>query len=251
MTYALPDPRFEMPELNTPYRKPLGPVTVDRSHPLSNNLDYFYLFGENYDAGGKYPKPSPVNATSNTWSAEPVSGNYGLYLNSAGFNPYIEMNNNNYSPFGLGYSVLFHLKHDTGGNAVFILPFSASAGTSFKIELGGFRYEHFYSGGSSGGLQSPPPGYTNNEPAAIIITAFSNGDMWTYCNGTKAPAITATGATGADQETGTWQSRLFNIGTWDRAIVGVIWSMAKWNYALSDAAALEISRNPYQVLIPK
>lgn len=44
MTYVIPDPRFEMPELFEPGRKPVGPVVIDWSHPLAKKLETFLYF---------------------------------------------------------------------------------------------------------------------------------------------------------------------------------------------------------------
>jgi len=46
----LPDPRMEMPELLEPGRKPVGPVEIDRGHPLARGLVGCYLFRPNHGA---------------------------------------------------------------------------------------------------------------------------------------------------------------------------------------------------------
>lgn len=52
--YNLPDARFDMPELLTPGRKPIGPVKIDWSHPIANQLHQCYLprLSDNLDATG-------------------------------------------------------------------------------------------------------------------------------------------------------------------------------------------------------
>lgn len=44
MTLIIPDPRWEEPNLLIPGRKPVGPVTIDWSHPLANGLTVCILF---------------------------------------------------------------------------------------------------------------------------------------------------------------------------------------------------------------
>jgi len=47
--YNLPDPRFEMPDLLIPGRKPTGPVEIDLTHPLAKNLRVLKIFNSNTD----------------------------------------------------------------------------------------------------------------------------------------------------------------------------------------------------------
>ena len=38
MSYIIPDPRFEMPELFTPGRKPAGKTAINVGHPIARGL---------------------------------------------------------------------------------------------------------------------------------------------------------------------------------------------------------------------
>lgn len=53
MTYALPDPRFEEPNLLLPGKQPTGPVVIDWEHPLSRGLVGAWIGGSliNYVTG--------------------------------------------------------------------------------------------------------------------------------------------------------------------------------------------------------
>lgn len=46
MSFYIPDPRFEMPELLVPKRKPTGPMEIDWSHPLTKNLIFNTIITE-------------------------------------------------------------------------------------------------------------------------------------------------------------------------------------------------------------
>ena len=52
--FFIPDPRFEMPELFEPGRKPVGPVEIGWINTLAKGLDFFYLAGELKDLANMY-----------------------------------------------------------------------------------------------------------------------------------------------------------------------------------------------------
>ena len=51
MSLFLPDARLEVPELLTPYRFPVGAMTVDTNHPLASGLRGCFLMQPRYTAG--------------------------------------------------------------------------------------------------------------------------------------------------------------------------------------------------------
>ena len=58
MSYQIPDPRWEMPELLEPRRKPVGNVVIDWTHPLTRDLKHFVNYNSNQRADlvdGSFP----------------------------------------------------------------------------------------------------------------------------------------------------------------------------------------------------
>ena len=52
MGFHIPDPRFEMPALLTPGRKPTGPVVIDHSHPIGAKCSGVILFDQKLNFNG-------------------------------------------------------------------------------------------------------------------------------------------------------------------------------------------------------
>ena len=78
MAYIIPDPRWEMPELLTPGRKPVGNVVIDWGHPLARGLKHYFLIsavGATFDlvTGVQLVKSNASKTVTNDiWKGEKV-----------------------------------------------------------------------------------------------------------------------------------------------------------------------------------
>lgn len=238
--FSLPDARFDMPELLTPGRQPIGPVKINWSHPLAAGLKEFGVATQNRTLVGNLPC---------NWLSVETKNGIRVAHNDAGI----------------------IVPGKASGNLLGTL-LAAGVGvtntTTYKVSLG-FGY---YVGGtnredvsllSSGSVDSSrlyPPSIFHDDPGAGTYTIVTNqvgstmnvGLNWdarspasgTYRYGVNSGNLTAYGVFPWDSAV----DRVLNVAATGSHFKAAC--CAYWNRRLSNAEERAFYSDPYQFLIP-
>lgn len=238
MGFHIPDPRFEMPELLIPRRKPTGRTVVDWSHPTARGCIGFWYFGI---GDGK--------------AVDVARGNHGDYEESLVVTPqYIDLDGTHdrvrvphadiLDPAHI--TVITRIKpDDTIGTAEFVRKGNNSGveaysfltiGTDcrFYVYTGGFQY--------AGGI-------TLTTNWQTLAGTYDGSTIISYLDGTQAGTQANTGDITGDPDS----DLMFGArpgSTVDRFFGGLIEYVVLFDRALSAGEVKSMYQNPYQFLIP-
>lgn len=246
----IPDPRWEMPELLIPGRKPVGAVEVDVTHSLSDDLFLLHLPQKALVDVDLYGKRKPTVSGSSlslgvsvggvASTGATTAGNYIAYADSPDFD------NPNITIFAVvrhtGSSYLSNTiacRNFTGGNVGFKLGGRTSAG-------GGGAHDgmSFYNG--TWRYAGVPPDFTGDGLVHSITGTYDGNTLKYYQDGKLETSNSYAGtlpASTADIDIGSYQ----NDSTWWE---GDIYCVMFFRRALNDAEIESLSANPYQFLVP-
>jgi len=273
MSVWIPDARFEMPELLVPGGRPLRPVKVDASHPFSERLVACWMNDQLLTRNIALTGPGG-DMQWNTNTAEPGSP---VYIERSGKNsPYVYMTHDYaipasgiaFNPVGSSDNVSILLiaasrTTDTNGNRGIF-----SRGTDYVVDYGSSIMVYFSglslhgeviytSGGAASYITSPA--YTqpsaSDAPYPIMLVLKQGVESALFVNGSRVASVsTPKTSLRSDNEglqfsgkntSGATGASFSNNGY---AAVGMT---AVWARAFSDVEAADITRNPYQFLIPQ
>ncbi len=254
MALSIPDPRWEMPELLIPGRKPIGAVEIDWSHPLTAGLKNFYLIKDENDKNLLNGQSCTYFQGGDGWTFGPSDGQWAGLCNAAGtdFN-YIETHDDTFAEGGNNYTYLVQGRFDNDSTAnIDILPASfGEYGARIQIQHTGANgsphsVQHFhYNGAANSGSDVVLTGSESNTVQCIAALS-KNGSMAVAANGTFFLEHTTSAVPAAVPSN---PDRMFD--TWGYSMDGALFLVAKWNRGLSESEAREITRDPYQIIIPK
>ena len=267
MSYIIPDPRFEMPELFTPGRKPAGKTAINVGHPIARGLVTHCPFSSS----------TPVANIGSYGGEAIIGGSSGITRNGRGYyfddsyndelNKHIRvpipdsMNAalNAMSASGLTAVVHFNAARTAlvGSNRDLIVLagnyLSSNAAQALIINNSGSGGGEFqsWSGPDSKRIIISSPNLTVGKDE---VFAFS------YDVATNNTRIAVNGvATGEDSlfssNTGLTYSGYYLLGTdleggTTKNFNGTIYSVTMWDRALSKEELLSVTYNPYQFLLP-
>lgn len=252
MTLIIPDPRWEEPNLLIPGRKPVGPVTIDWSHPLAQGLTVCILFQSpeprNLVDGAALTKSGGAYFTPDGQYFDEVDDYYTLPnvtitdKHSLLTHPNFTDNTGSFFQYFINWGTV---NTDTTINVYLI---ESSAGTNpdaliYNNGTGGnstFKAASYWSG-----LDDLPVAATvspTNSPAVIRLwvgdiekTNSSSGiNTWTVTSATRTLYIGARNDLNADRLFGGTLRYLYIYGA----------------RVLSPVEVVSLQRDPYQFLIP-
>ena len=246
MSYNIPDPRFEMPELFDARRKPVGNVVIDWSHPLARGLVRYYPFYSVGGTGRELVSANPVVDSSGTGTTAITVNQYGeQVLFSTNGSVYDDVT----TPVSGSENRTMLAEADFGAAATEYI-FNISDGTGFGA--GAARWTIRHDSGGSIRLEIQGGGYTSS-------LAISNGHRFVGCklDGTQLQDHTLYVDGSSEAATGT--TTIATSAAYKILVGALVVSSAPndsttwcalWNRALSDIEIESIRLNPYQFLIP-
>jgi hypothetical protein len=238
--FFIPDPRFEMPSLLEPGRKPVGPVEIDWSHPLAVGLVGYYLLNSrvivNLVNGKNFPLTNAV-LSANTIDFTGTTG--GLD---------IDVYTDDIFPAGT---------YITSGHA-----YDASTNWCFYIEAGiggdGLRLAELDSAGRifiATNNQDWAGSYISlgaeDQHADNRLIAF-RWDTLSNLRTVNTPFSShVDSATSLSDPASNYQLRIGARATYGDLPAGKIYFSAIYNRYISDVEEKSFRANPQQMLIPK
>ena len=255
MSYVIPDPRFEMPELLIPGRKPKGKVTVDQSHPLGRKMTGCWLFNHTYKdvVSGKTMSTSPCSGTYNAPAFAFDEGDPCVHIDatadrllypSARLIPSLDFT----------IAVIASPKEKDGNSGLVHID-GANSISYFRCYWGSDGLMDIFLGGRSSTNQGTDV-TTLNKQLISFSSIYGNGNQqYVFQNGTKL--IDSTNTAGPDL---TNSAHYLHIGTLtvDSSACGSVFNQTDcyyhavmiWDRAFTEAEHRELYKNPYQFLIP-
>lgn len=246
MTLIIPDPRWEEPNLLIPGRKPVGPVTIDWSHPLANGLTVCILFQSpeprNLVDGAALTKSGGAYFTPDGQYFDEVDDYYTLPNVTMTSGNTILTHTNFTDNAGSFFQVFFSFGAALGSNTLNMYLGETSQATvpdQLVVATGAATSEfNFWSS-------------LNNKPLAHVFNSSGSPRSRLWVGGDEISQIS---------DSSTWpsspQTRTLYIGARedlnaDRFFGGTL----KYLYiygakVLSPAEIVSLNRNPYQFLIP-
>ncbi len=257
MSYIIPDPRFEMPELFEPNRMPVGQVEVDWSKSITNKLHSMYLWDSFHpvDITKRVPNSAIVVAGS---TVELNSGSIGRCLDWDGSVSNQVTISDDGLPFEFmtgaagEYSVLHRFTftgNTSSANEFTLSATAASGGTLDSLIIGG---------------QS---GIEDGSPHTLLVTR-TEADIVAFLDGSQIGTVSATAGRGGNHVI-RYQSNIdtveiyFGTLTSTQVMVagtpqktsdrwaGQIACSAFWQRELTPAEAISITNNYTQFLLPE
>jgi hypothetical protein len=261
--YNLPDARFDMPELWTPGRKPVGAVKIDWSHPMTQKLSavMFSMQGGMFElANGlsRYSDTTLVMPTARGLSRQfAVDKNVQLALSAGSYFRFDEATN------GFGIFALLDCQNLTYPN------FLASALLSSTSYGWYFRLSESDGGGDSRVLimKAHASGYKKYRASASdLVAAGSKGvavavtqsdnllqTAPTFYVGNTAYTGTSVAGTGSGAIAnfpGISQPKIGSPTGGGSGMNGNMYALYVWKRKLSALDIANLNRDPYQFLIP-
>lgn len=243
MSYSIPDPRWEEPNLLLPGVKPTGPVVIDWDHPLAKGLTRCILPALMGDIDLVTEK-IPIRSGTYSYDANKLnfdsSGDgvfeYGATANVA----------------GTGIRTILTIAATNHATAEFVAIgcFNSSSGGEFFIlsldQNGGFRY-FVREGGNAADLKTGSAGVTEGVKYTILGVSRSSTDHELFIDGLSVE--TSSNSSIPDDLDKT------SLGAWQDSSptytgLGSVWAGLIWTRALTDTEIQSISRDPYSFLIP-
>lgn len=245
MSYQIPDPRFEMPELLIPGRKPTGRVAIDWSHPLARDLIAcpIFLSGTAFDLVQKkyYTDGGGTTTVINEGKSINVDS-----TSSAG----VRIEVNTVSSKGFTLIARFQLSNLGAGQGIVSFGHTSNldwirATAQTNVALDPMRLQV---GKSDLGQEHVDLGSTSTDRAFCACVVDDNNDSITgYFND-----LSGTDSSTRDSIT----INRFEIGAWSKGATfyqptdGDIIYAYGWNRMLSEVEVNSIRYSPYQFLIP-
>ena len=243
----LPDPRMEMPELLEPGRKPVGPVEVDRSHPLARGLTEVVLFHGLRDTltNERYQL-----LASGAIDAQNFIGDGGDSVFYMGTNP------SHTGQISIAAGVITtatDLQHIVSADS------QSNSRRDYQFRLSNQKLQFIPFVGGSTGVADGATTVPQNKHFIAGCTFDKNAatnNARVFLDGSLDGQTTKAGALDADLSGVSIGNRVTNVNYTTENIdgfglSGLITFVFIWgDRALTAAEHLEIARNPYQFLIP-
>lgn len=241
----IPDPRWEEPNLLIPGKKPTGPVVIDWSHTLARG------------AGFKLKhcvltSPEPVDlVTGEVWTGSGVSPVAGGQYTDEGTSDHVfsgisqDYGSGDFSgKFSIVHSLDLSISTASSFRTFWALDKNAyNSGPFFQYRRSTNTIEVFYSGASK--VQFPP--FTINDGLQNIAITFggSGGQAKIFISGRKMGTWSAGG-----NASGGGQAAFGSELVLNRSVGGTHHVFMVYSGELPEKLAIEISRNPYGILLP-
>lgn len=249
MSFAIPDPRWEEPNLLIPGRKPTGPVVIDWSHPMTAGLISMptAVYGGFSDLTNKVSWTTLIPQNYSVWYGQQVySGDNGEPFRSTDSRLITLLQGDQFTIF---VNCVYGPTSTTN---------PAIMGWSGADDLVFYPNDSVYSNKQRVFWRNSPIGVSPlvggvDGPVGSVVsmvltfenlsgTAYQKG----YVNGsliTSGSAANAARGSVTHVEFGRWETQ-------GAADAGRISGAAMWDRCLSPAEVGSLSRNPYQFLIP-
>lgn len=245
MPIWLPDPRLQEPRLLIPGLKPLGPVVIDWSNPITDGLKFFMIDWQ-----------PPYRDLVSGQVPTTIGGTPEAAIESADGNPCIEFAaeedlyySNVRHDIGLGECTLFniHRKSSSVLNYQIVLALGSSSAYLGLYALWTSSNQIYGTDTTvSGGRNWSDFSSSENLNAFGVSFAGSGGAMDAYLNGIKS-TVNNSGMTWSDGDRGVY----VNEGQpFDRPMIGKNFCSAIWNRQLSEAEHVKMAHDPYHFLVP-
>lgn len=234
----IPDPRFEMPELLIPGKKPAGSVVIDWSNQITRSMELFATCGEvktsirNKVTGEQLTEmtagANSVVATGNGIGIESAASLNGGYTTAADI------------PGTSGsYSLMFQCKFPVP-HVSWTTFFRANTLTRHHVLLDANGLIGCYDNNGAGFYSS---GYdTDNLSGVHTVVATVNGSNTTFFISGKNVG-TASRSMNAEV-------RFLLNATSGQGIKSPVLCIAAFSRELADSEAISLSNNPYQLVVP-
>lgn len=257
MSYIIPDPRLEMPELLAPRRKPSGKTIIDQSLPIARKLSSFFC-------------PSPGSVHDFVTEQMPISliGNWEVKADGIGWrldadadeivfadHPGNRVENTDFTLWWRGYmygevagfATFLAKREGTRGNGDWWLYTRGDASNDEIV----FDYQDNGTGGLFATLGGSSWPAVHPEIYDIYLTQTNSGTFKLYQYHAENLNQGSTTDTGPFPLT-TAQSSLYEISNRDNdhANDAVVMCCAIWHRKLEDQEVYSLHRDPYQFLIP-
>jgi len=260
----LPDPRIEMPELLEPGRKPVGPVEIDWSHPLTRGLAMFYLLGSGHtrnlvnDTGDEFASYSDYTTQT---AHEYTSG--GLAI-PAGADPYLRLNGD-YDQFralpkmSAGFGMLYNADVSSTSTAYFtgfaqkLYNISASGYTNWNVSFAKYAAR-------TGAFARVATAYARSDASGFGVTDMVPGNHYNIVTvSDSSPASTSVYMNGKHEVTEAIDARatadsngFIGVNEPGNPLMAgtVVHWVGLWTRKLTAHEAKSITKNLYQILIP-
>jgi hypothetical protein len=247
MSIVLPDPRFEMPELLLPGRKPTGPVEIDWTNPITHGLTDYTLLGANYRR--------PWDYAVKRFRTPGIQGTHSVVQGGVQLDQSVDLSSFYGLGFGFGtfgtnsqYTVAIMITRNSGTSDFLWARYEDGGNTNQKQLVysgAGFRSRQDTTTGAS----IIDFGDASTAQCLIVTIDTDNGYHRCYQDGVLAGELAVTGT--PDNTDGQFyigsRYSLTNNNTTETIIQGLI----GWDRALTVAEACEASADPYHLLIPK
>jgi hypothetical protein len=258
--FILPEPRYEMPELLIPGRKPTGPVVIDWESSLTEGLLGCYLYDGN-------PNDDMLNHVTGEYDAKYVAGTstntiYPAYHGGYGKSYYQDLTDQGSAEWGPHYEVtenwiqiakqitlisLVFLKTAQPGSWPYIISLSDNTSANYAIGFKDDPTRHAWV--RINGVRTYYTVAVDTVPDKHYTLAGTYGDGFrrAYLNGDVKSAA----ATGNISTTGTLGLGTNPNSPGGRTFNGYIYYSYIFDRCLSQGEIKRIHEDPYQFLIPE
>jgi hypothetical protein len=267
MSYIIPDPRFEMPELFTPARKPAGKTAINVGHPIARGLVTHCPFSSSTPVAniGSYGVEAIIGGSSGI-----TRNGRGYYFDDSTNDP---LNKHIRVPIPDSMNAALNAMSASGLSAVvhFNCARTALTGSNRDISILAGNYQSqnaaqaltVNNSGSGGGeFQS----WSGPDTQRIIISSpnmvVGKDEVFafSYDSATNNTRIALNGMVSAENSTFSSSTALSYsgyyllgtdlTGTNTKNFNGTMYSVTMWDRALSKEELLSVTYNPYQFLLP-
>jgi hypothetical protein len=248
----IPDARWEMPELLMPGKKPVGPVKIDWSHPLTRELRFCDIAGAGDLVSGSAPSVDNTTKKGSSdglvlvcstsqinrqYDFDPLKtssgdglGNFTMVVRGNPFatttssHAFVQKADDNGSPFNQ-VGLYFNTNASFGGTNASFAFIAYDGGTSAVASAGQIDSEfHTFAGHRVGTAM-----FIYRDGVALATASPAVRDIY---DGNRRIAIGSNGSSGAN------------------AYLGDITFAMAWDRALTDIEHASLAADPYQFLIP-